>query len=68
YLHCHSRLQLSITGSWAVIIRWRPVITKHLQWGRGLFCLLTLLLPVSLGTLLWMVSSVLTVKHQYIAP
>ncbi|CAI9613680.1 unnamed protein product [Staurois parvus] len=45
----------------------------HLR-GRGLFCLLTVLPPVSSGTLLWMAvhstaiqSSVLTVKHTNMA-
>ncbi|CAI9619739.1 unnamed protein product, partial [Staurois parvus] len=50
-----------ITGS-------RPVITEDFQWGGELLCLLTALLPVSSGTLLWMASSVLTVKHQHPTP
>ncbi|CAI9560926.1 unnamed protein product, partial [Staurois parvus] len=36
------------------IIHRHLVITKDLRWGGGLLCLLTVLLPVGLGTLLWM--------------
>ncbi|CAI9624209.1 unnamed protein product, partial [Staurois parvus] len=68
YLRHHSRPRLSITGSWPVITRQRPVIYNDYRWGGGLFCLLTILLPFSLGTLLWMASSVLTVKHQHTSP
>ncbi|CAI9570037.1 unnamed protein product, partial [Staurois parvus] len=50
----HSRTWLSITGSRPVITRRRPVISEDLCWGGELFCLLTVLLPVSSGTLLWM--------------
>ncbi|CAI9608270.1 unnamed protein product, partial [Staurois parvus] len=45
-----------------------PVITDNHRRGGGLHCLLIVLLPVSLGTLLWIASSVLTVKHQHTVP
>ncbi|CAI9603559.1 unnamed protein product, partial [Staurois parvus] len=46
-----------------VITQQRPLITEHLRLGGRLFYLLTVFLPVGLGTLFWMASSVLTVKH-----
>ncbi|CAI9585092.1 unnamed protein product, partial [Staurois parvus] len=57
-----------IVGSQPVIPRQHPLITKHLRWGGGLLYLLTVLLSVCSGTLLWMASSVLTVKHQHTTP
>ncbi|CAI9574996.1 unnamed protein product, partial [Staurois parvus] len=68
YPHHHSRPRLSITGSRTVITCRRPVIIEDLQRGGGLLCILTVVLPVRSGTLLWMASSVLTVKHQHTAP
>ncbi|CAI9576496.1 unnamed protein product, partial [Staurois parvus] len=69
-LCCHSRPQMSITGSRPVITLWRPVITEHLRRGGRLFCLQTIFLPVSSSTLLGMAVhstaipiSVLTVKN-----
>ncbi|CAI9584903.1 unnamed protein product, partial [Staurois parvus] len=60
----------SITRSQPVITCRRLGISKDLRRGGGLYCLLTVLLPVSLGTVLWMAvhstaihSSVITVKH-----
>ncbi|CAI9565655.1 unnamed protein product, partial [Staurois parvus] len=55
----HSRLWLSITGFRPVITCPCPVITEHLPRKGGLLCLLTIILPVGSGTLLWMTSSVL---------
>ncbi|CAI9557246.1 unnamed protein product, partial [Staurois parvus] len=53
-----------------VITRWRPKIIEHLRRGGRLFCLQTIFLPVSSGTLLRMALhstaipiSVLTVKN-----
>ncbi|CAI9610572.1 unnamed protein product, partial [Staurois parvus] len=63
----HSQPQLSITRSWTVITRRHPVISKDLRRGGELFCLLTVF-PVSSGRLLWMASSVITVKHTDTAP
>ncbi|CAI9607829.1 unnamed protein product, partial [Staurois parvus] len=68
YLRRNSRPRLSITVSWLVITRRPLVISKDLRWGGRLFCLLTVLLPVSLGTLLWIASSVISVKHTDTAP
>ncbi|CAI9616397.1 unnamed protein product, partial [Staurois parvus] len=48
---CHPWIRLSITGSRLVITCRHPVISRR---GGELFCLLTVLLPVSSGTLLWM--------------
>ncbi|CAI9535596.1 unnamed protein product, partial [Staurois parvus] len=50
----HFHLRLSITGSRTVITRWHPVIAEYLQQGGELFVHKTILLPVSLCTLLWM--------------
>ncbi|CAI9569899.1 unnamed protein product, partial [Staurois parvus] len=44
------------------------VPSDYLRRGGGLLCLLTVLLSVGSGTLLWMASSVLTVKHQHTTP
>ncbi|CAI9556475.1 unnamed protein product, partial [Staurois parvus] len=68
YPHCHLRPRLSITRLQPVITPRRPVIFNDHQRERGLFCLLIVLLPVSSGTLLWMASSVLTVKNTHTPP
>ncbi|CAI9558563.1 unnamed protein product, partial [Staurois parvus] len=36
--HCHSRPQLSITGSWRVITRRHPVIAQYLRRGERPIC------------------------------
>ncbi|CAI9616091.1 unnamed protein product, partial [Staurois parvus] len=64
YLRRHSQPQLSITRSWPVITRRRLEITEDLQRGGGLLCLLTVLLPVSSATLLWMAVHSPPVKHS----
>ncbi|CAI9585051.1 unnamed protein product, partial [Staurois parvus] len=68
YLRCHLWPRLSITRSWPVIPPGGAVNTEHLRWGVGLLCLLKVLLSVGSGTLLWMASSVITVKPPHTTP
>ncbi|CAI9603838.1 unnamed protein product, partial [Staurois parvus] len=59
-------LRLSITGSRPVITHRSPVIAEYLQWEGELYVkLYSSLLLVSSCTLLWMASSVITVKHTH---
>ncbi|CAI9553588.1 unnamed protein product, partial [Staurois parvus] len=55
-------------GSQPVTTRWHLVIVEDLQRGGELYANNTVFLPVCLCTLLWMASSVITVKPTHTTP